>query len=52
MKTVTMIGAHRRIVPGGFCIQRKRKIPSPREIRDAAVKALASRLARGKEVHP
>jgi len=52
MKTHAMIGAHKRIVPGGFLIRRKRKIPSPKEVAAAATRFLASRIARGKEVHP
>lgn len=52
MKNVTMIGAHKRIVPGGFLVRRKRRVPSPRAVAEAAKQFLAGRIARNTDVHP
>lgn len=44
-----MIGAHKRIIPGGFLIRRKRRHPTMVQIKEAAKRAIAEfdRRSRG-----
>lgn len=52
MKTVTMIGAQKRIVPGGFTKRVKRRSATYARIKEAAIQCLNRRIVRGTDVHP